>query len=124
MGEGFADVWALMRCWRLAAGLPSAVAFGYRAVPGYLVPVTRLAVPRWVIAGQRAVPGEGRPRHSSPPPPRRLVRRPAVTGSAGTRTACSSLSPGRGAHLGKGSAVVQVAPLTRLTWEIIVCKMV
>lgn len=32
MGEGFADVWALMRCWRLAAGLPSAVAFGYRAV--------------------------------------------------------------------------------------------
>lgn len=32
MGQGFADVWALMRCWRLAAGLPSAVAFGYRTL--------------------------------------------------------------------------------------------
>ena len=32
MGQGFADVRALMRCWRLAAGLPSAVAFGYRTL--------------------------------------------------------------------------------------------
>lgn len=32
MGQGFADAWALMRCWRLAAGLPSAVAFGYRTM--------------------------------------------------------------------------------------------
>jgi hypothetical protein len=32
MGQGFADVRALTRCWQLVAGLPSAVAFGYRTL--------------------------------------------------------------------------------------------
>lgn len=49
MRQGFADVWALMRCWRLAAGLPSAVAFGYRAVRSLATAYERVVAP---IVGQ------------------------------------------------------------------------
>jgi hypothetical protein len=56
MGEGFADVWALMRCWQLAAGLPSAVAFGYRAVQSLATAYEAIVAP--IVARTVTDPGE------------------------------------------------------------------